>query len=92
MNEQWPGLIPTTVDVNSSAKILLSQQNLWDFVPPHLHKEQDVDKSSLIASHVIGQLTTILSFLCDCITALYPPNDKINTLLFHELSSNDKKK
>ena len=65
VNEQWPGLIPTTVDVNSSAKSWLSPQNLWDFVSPHLHKEQDVEKSSLIASHVIRQLTTILSFLCD---------------------------
>ena len=39
VNTYFLELIPTTVDVNSSAKSWLIQQNLWDFLSPHLNQE-----------------------------------------------------
>ena len=76
VNKQRPGLIPTNIDVNSSAKSWLAQQNLWNsVVSPHLRKEQDVDKSLLIARQAIGHLTTIILFLNDCIFKLLIASD-----------------
>ena len=39
VNTYFLELIPTTVDANSSAKSWLIQQNLWDFLSPHLNQE-----------------------------------------------------
>jgi len=55
VNKQWPGLInTTTVDVNSTAKIWLDHQNLWDLVS-NRSEEPDLVKSSWTVSQVINQ-------------------------------------
>ena len=62
VNEWWPGLIPNTADVISSAKSWFILQNLWDFISPYLRNIQGVDKSLLTPSQVSRQLFMTLLF------------------------------